>query len=90
MENIWGKKNYMFHKAVTLKAVIRVLGDIIEEDDFYENWQEQGQKLFLHKVQSWGALGKEFRADGFYERFAAKGQVERTRKIHEYLTKNLS
>jgi DGQHR domain-containing protein len=90
MENIWGKKTYMFHKAVTLKAVIRVLGDLIEEEDFYENWQERGQNLFLEKIKNWSALAKDFRADGFYERFAAKGQIERTRKIHDYLARNLS
>jgi len=90
MENIWGKKSYMFHKAVTLKAVIRVLGEIIEEDDLYERWEEHGQKIFLEKVQNWSGLAKEFRSDGFYERFAAKGQVERTRKIHDFLTKNLA
>ena len=90
MENIWGKKTYMFHKAVTLKAVIRVLGDIIEEEDFYENWEERGQKLFLEKIKNWSTLGKDFRSEGFYERFAAKGQIERTRKIHEFLSRNLS
>ncbi len=90
MENIWGKKNYMFHKAVTIKAVCRVLGDIIEEDDFYDSWEEKGQNVFLEKIKNWGSFVKDFRAEGFYERFAAKGQVERTRKIHEFLTKNLS
>ena len=90
MENIWGKKSYMFHKAVTLKAVVRVLGDIIEEEDFFDQWEERGQKVFLEKVKNWANLAREFRAEGFYERFAAKGQVERTRKIHEFLTRNLS
>ncbi|TKB64174.1 MAG: hypothetical protein E8D48_00505 [Nitrospira sp.] len=28
---------------------------------------------------------KAFRADGFYERFPAKGQLERVRKIHQRL-----
>jgi DGQHR domain-containing protein len=90
MESIWGKKSYMFHKAVTIKALLRVLGDMIEEEDFYESWQEQGQKLFVQKIRNWAGYAKEFRAEGFYERFAAKGQVERTRKIHEFLTRNLS
>jgi DGQHR domain-containing protein len=90
MENIWGKKSYMFHKAVTLKAICRVLGDIIEEEDFYEQWEERGQKLFLEKVKNWANFARDFRAEGFYERFAAKGQVERTRKIHEFLGRNLS
>jgi DGQHR domain-containing protein len=90
MENIWGKKTYMFTRAVTLKAVCRVLGDLTKEDDLVEQWQEKGQKLFLEKIKNWSALTKDFRSEGFYERFAAKGQVERTRKIHEFLARNLS
>jgi hypothetical protein len=30
-------------------------------------------------------MGKEFRAEGFYERFPAKGQLERVRKIQQRL-----
>jgi DGQHR domain-containing protein len=90
MENIWGKKSYMFTRAVTLKAVCRVLGDLIKENDIYEEWEEKGQKAFLDKIRNWSTLAREFRAEGFYERFAAKGQVERTRKIHEFLRKNLA
>ena len=90
MENIWGKKTYMFHKAVTLKAVCRVLGDIIEKNEIFEEWQERSQKAFLDRVKNWSGLTREFRAEGFYERFAAKGQIERTRKIHEFLSKNLA
>ena len=90
MESVWGKKNYMFTRAVTLKAVCRVLGDLIEDGDLEEQWEERGQKVFLEKIKNWAELAREFRSDGFYERFAAKGQVERTRKIHELLTKNLS
>jgi DGQHR domain-containing protein len=90
MENIWGKKNYMFTRAVTLKAVCRVLGDMIEADDLPEEWEEKNQKAFLERIQNWAGLAKEFRSEGFYERFAARGQVERTRKIHEFLSKNLS
>jgi hypothetical protein len=90
MESVWGKRNYMFTRAVTLKAVIRVLGDLTEEGDIAEEWEERGQKTFLEKIQNWSSLAKEFRSEGFYERFAAKGQVERTRKIHDLLVKNLS
>ncbi|HET6267642.1 MAG TPA: DGQHR domain-containing protein [Acidobacteriota bacterium] len=90
MESIWGKKSYMFTRAVTLKAVCRVLGDLTKEEDIEEEWQERGQSVFADRIQNWADLSKEFRADGFYERFAAKGEVERTRKIHEFLSKNLS
>lgn len=90
MENIWGKKTYMFTKAVTLKAVCRVLGNLIKNEDLPEEWEEKGQKAFLEKISNWSTLTREFRSDGFYERFAAKGQIERTRKIHDFLVKNLS
>ncbi len=90
MENIWGKKSYMFTRAVTLKAVCRVLGDLTEVEDIYDEWEEKNQKAFLERVKNWSTLTKEFRSEGFYERFAARGQVERTRKIHDFLMKNLS
>lgn len=89
MEPVWGKKNYMFTRAVTLKAVCRVLGDITRNEDFVEGWQERGQKAFLDRVQNWAALAREFRSEGFYERFAARGQVERTRKIKDLLLRNM-
>jgi hypothetical protein len=90
MENVWGRKNYMFTKAVTLKAVIRVLGKLAEDENFMDEWEENHQQAFLEKIKNWGALSREFRAEGFYERFPAKGQIERTRKIQDFLMKNLS
>jgi DGQHR domain-containing protein len=91
MENIWGKKSYMFTRAVTLKAVCRILGDLIKQnDEIVEEWEENKQRAFLDRIKNWSTLSKDFRAEGFYERFAAKGQVERTRKIQDYLRKNLS
>ena len=38
---------------------------------------------------AWGEITREFRDDGFYERFAAKGQVERVGKVHKYLSGKL-
>ena len=90
MENIWGKKTYMFTRAVTLKAICRVLADLTEQENMHDEWEERSQKAFLERVKNWSTLTKEFRSEGFYERFAARGQVERTRKIHEFLRKNLS
>ena len=90
MENIWGKKTYMFTRAVTLKAVVRVLGNLIEDENFFDDWEENHQQAFLEKIKNWSTLAKEFRSEGFYERFAAKGQIERTRKIHDFLVKNLA
>jgi DGQHR domain-containing protein len=89
MESIWGKKSYMFTRAVTLKAVVRVLGDLSRDDALLERWQQRGPKAFQEKIAKWADLSREFRSEGFYERFAARGQVERTRKIKDLLLKNL-
>lgn len=89
MESVWGKKNYMFTRAVTLKAVVRVLGDLSRDDNLVERWQERGHKAFAEKIRNWESLARDFRSEGFYERFAARGQVERTRKIKDLLLKNL-
>lgn len=89
MESVWGKKNYMFTRAVTLKAIVRVLGDLSRDEALVEGWQERGPKAFVEKIQNWSSLSREFRSEGFYERFAARGQVERTRKIKDLLLKTL-
>jgi len=52
----------------------------------WADWDAQrSHKPFVEIVKPWAALAKEFRAEGFYERFAAKGQLERVRKIHQRL-----
>jgi hypothetical protein len=87
MEEVWGNnERYMFTRDVTLKALIRVLDDLMVDRKLMSDWDEQGShKPFAEIVRPWAALSKEFRADGFYERFAAKGQLERVRKIHQRL-----
>ncbi len=87
MHEIWGQnERYMFTRDVTLKALIRVLDDLIVDRRLFSDWElEQSPKPFAALLQPWAKLSKEFRADGFYERFAAKGQLERVRKIHQRL-----
>src|SRR6185436_11044841 len=87
MGEVWGKNDrHMFTRDVTLKALIRVLDDLIVDRKLMNDWDEQrSHKPFAEIVKPWAALAKEFRADGFYERFAAKGQLERVRKIHQRL-----
>ncbi|MGI8783146.1 MAG: DGQHR domain-containing protein [Acidobacteriota bacterium] len=86
MEPAWGNNDkYIFTRDVTLKALIRVLGDLIESGAV-ERWEEdRSPKAFRHALAPWAEVIKEFRAEGFYERFPAKGQVERVRRIHERL-----
>lgn len=87
MGEVWGQNDrYMFTRDVTLKALIRVLDDLIVDRKLINDWDEQrSHKPFAEIVKPWAPLTKEFRADGFYERFPAKGQLERVRKIHQRL-----
>src|SRR3989475_313701 len=92
MDSVWGdNEKYMFTRDVTLKALLRVLGDFIRNRKLIQSWeQERAPKVFLDCIRPWADLAREFRAEGFYERFPAKGQVERVRRIHVRLTQNLN
>jgi len=87
MSEVWGNnERYMFTRDVTLKALIRVLDDVIVDRKLMRDWDEQrSHKPFAEIVKAWASLAKEFRTEGFYERFPAKGQLERVRKIHQRL-----
>jgi hypothetical protein len=37
------------------------------------------------KLSAWTQRVRDFRSDGFYERFPAKGQIERVARIHREL-----
>jgi DGQHR domain-containing protein len=88
MEPIWGKNDkFMFTRDVTLKALIRVLDDLLYHRALINEWEkEKTPAPFLQLLKGWAEFTKEFRAEGFYERFPAKGQVERVRRIHMKLT----
>jgi hypothetical protein len=42
---------------------------------------------WVRRLAPWGEMAREFRAEGFYERFPAKGQVERVARIHRELAR---
>jgi DGQHR domain-containing protein len=92
MDAVWGdNEKFMFTRDVTLKALFRVFGDLIKNRKLVQKWDdERSGKSFAGAVKPWSELVREFRADGFYERFPAKGQVERVRAIHRKLSQNLS
>ena len=78
----WGNDNYMVTKPVTLKALLRVCADLSAQDaepadDRVERWSRS--------LALWTERVRDFRNEGFYERFAAKGQVERVARIHPEL-----
>jgi DGQHR domain-containing protein len=80
----WGNDNYMITKPVTLKAMIRVCADLSNQDaepveGRIQRWRE--------RLAPWTERMRDFRNDGFYERFAAKGQIERVARIHRELAR---
>ncbi len=78
----WGNPNYMVTKPVTLKAMVRVCADLVNQGsaaDRRARWERQ--------LAPWSELKRQFRAEGFYERFPAKGQVERVARIHRELAR---
>jgi DGQHR domain-containing protein len=80
----WGHANYMVTKPVTLKAMIRVCAGLTAQDAEPEanrvgRWRE--------RLAPWTEQIRAFRSDGFYERFPAKGQVERVARIHRELAR---
>jgi len=91
MEKIWGSNDkYKFTSSVTLKALIRVLADLTLRDVLIEKWRENpSPRLFEKIIASWANLKDEFRNEGFYERFPAKGQIERVRVIEQRLLRDI-
>ncbi len=80
----WGHAGYMVTQPVSLKAMIRVLADLAEHDLEPENGRV---KRWEERLGPWTELQRSFRSQGFYERFAARGQVERVARIHRELAR---
>ncbi len=91
MERIWGANDrYKFTSSVTLKALIRVLSDLVLRDDLVAKWRENpSPRVFEKLISPWANLKDEFRNEGFYERFPAKGQIERVRIIQQRLLREI-
>jgi len=83
-EEAWGNDNYMVTKPVTLKAMIRVCADLAALDAEPE---EGRVSRWRDKLSAWTERVRDFRSDGFYERFPAKGQIERVTRIHRELAR---
>jgi DGQHR domain-containing protein len=79
----WGHGSYMVTRPVTLKAMLRVCADLAAED----NDPDDRVKRWARRLAPWSDLTKAFRVDGFYERFPAKGQIERVARIHRELAR---
>ena len=82
----WGNDNYMVTRPVTLKAMFRVCADLSRIDG---EPAEGRQKRWEKRLLPWSEHVRSFRSEGFYERFAAKGQVERVGRLHKELLRLL-
>ena len=80
----WGSDSYMVTKPVTIKAMIRVCADPAGTD---KDGEENRMQRWRERLAPWGEQQRMFRNEGFYERFPAKGQVERVARIHRELNK---
>ena len=76
-------------RADKLYALVRVLGDIMKQRKLMDAWSPGESAPFAKLTKAWTAEAPRFRNEGFYERFPAKGQVERVRRIHLELTRAL-
>ncbi|MEP6859489.1 MAG: hypothetical protein ABJE66_02650, partial [Deltaproteobacteria bacterium] len=78
----WGHQSYMVTRPVTLKAMLRVCADLAAED---AEPKEDRVKRWARRLAPWTEIARSFRSEGFYERFPAKGQVERVGRIYKEL-----
>lgn len=80
----WGSPDHFVTSSVTLKAMIRVCADLAATDaepsvDRVARW--------TRKLAPWSEMARQFRTEGFYERFPAKGQVERVVRLERELAR---
>ena len=78
----WGSGQYMVTRPVTLKAMLRVCADLAKAD---ADPVEGRIGRWALRLSPWSDLTRSFRVEGFYERFPAKGQIERVGRIHREL-----
>jgi DGQHR domain-containing protein len=80
----WGDPDGMVTKPVTLKALLRVCADLAAVDAEPEEGRVERWRM---RLSPWTEQARQFRKEGFYERFPAKGQVERVSRIHRELSR---
>lgn len=83
----WGSASYMITRPVTIKAMLRVCADLAHED---AEPADGRQKRWEKRLSPWSELARNFRSEGFYERFPAKGQVERVARVHRELARAIN
>jgi DGQHR domain-containing protein len=83
-DGVWGKDNHMVTKPVTIKAMVRVCADLARDDAEPEAGRVQ---RWEERLGPWAEMARQFKEEGFYERFPAKGEVERVARIHRDLAR---
>ena len=74
----WGdNKNHMVTRDVTIGAMLRLCGDVAARIDATVAPGPDLVKLLEARFKSVGEIVADFRREGFYERFPARGQLER-------------
>jgi DGQHR domain-containing protein len=81
----WGSADYMVTKPVTLKALVRVCADLASQD---AEPAEQRADRWRERLAPWAEQIRAFRNEGFYERFPAKGQIERVARVQRELARS--
>ena len=80
----WGGEDYHVTRPGVLKAMIRVCADLARMDaepaaGRIKRWED--------RLAPWAAQRSQFKGDGFYDCFPAKGQTERVGRIHRDLAR---
>ena len=81
----WGSASHMVTRPVTIKAMLRVCFDLAADD---AEPVDGRVARWTRRLAPWANLVRELRSEGFYERFPAKGQVERVARIHRELARH--
>jgi DGQHR domain-containing protein len=83
LHEAWGNNDrYMLTRSVVLRALIRVCSDLATIDP---NPPESRAERWVRRLVPWTSLLREFRCEGFSERFAGRGQTERVEMIYRRL-----
>ncbi len=84
----WGdNKNYMVTRDVTIEAMLRLSGDVAARMDATVLPGADLVKLLETRFKPIAEMSPEFRREGFYERFPARGQLERIDIIKKRLAR---
>ncbi|MCA8952376.1 MAG: DGQHR domain-containing protein [Planctomycetes bacterium] len=84
----WGdNKDYFVTRDVTIGAMLRLCGDVAAKVDSTLMPGPELLKTLESRLKPISGLTFEFRRDGFYERFPARGQLERIELIRQRLAR---